>query len=95
MHFIEMDDSKRCELERLYPNYLPFQIMMNPAEIEETYGVKKDTVRKWYYRKHLPGLRMKGGIRYRRTDVERIIGERMPHLLKQLREQLGRGKLAT
>lgn len=87
MYFIEMSDSVRRELERVYYDYLPFHILLKPAEIEETYGVKSETVRKWYYRGHLPGVRMRGGIRYRRVDVERIIRERMPHLLERFKNE--------
>lgn len=86
MYFTEMNDGVRRELEALYYDYLPVHILMKPAEVEETYGVKRETVRKWYYRGHLPGLRMRGGIRYRRADVERVIGERMPHLLVKIKE---------
>lgn len=85
MHFIEMEDSKRRALERFFNDYLPIHIMLKPAEVEETYGVKKETVRKWYYRGHLKGVRMKGGIRYRRADVERIVQKRMPHLLERFK----------
>jgi len=85
MHFIGMEDSSRRYLEKVYYDYLPVHIMMKPAEVEETYGVKKDTARKWFYRGHLKGVRMKGGIRYRRVDVERIIRERMPDLLEQVK----------
>jgi hypothetical protein len=85
MHFIEMEDSKRRYLERACYDYLPFHILLKPAEIEATYGLKKETVRKWFYRGHLKGVRMKGGLRYRRVDVERIIRERMPHLLERFK----------
>jgi hypothetical protein len=87
MQFVEMNDSVRRKLERVYYDYLPFHIMLKPSEIEATYGLKKETVRKWFYRGHLKGVRMKGGLRYRRVDVERVIRERMPHLLERSREQ--------
>lgn len=85
MQLVEMKDNTRRYLEKVFYDYLPVHILLKPAEIEETYGVKKDTVRKWYYRGHLNGVRMKGGIRYRRADVERIIQKRMPHLWEQFK----------
>ena len=61
---------------------------LKPAEVERIYGLKKDTVRKWFYRGHIPGFRLVEGLKFRRADVERIIGQRMPHLLERFKGPL-------
>lgn len=74
------------KLEELFYDVLQVHTLLKPTDVERLYGVKVDTVRKWYYRGHLPGLRIVEGLKFRRIDVERIIGQRMPHLLEQFRE---------
>ncbi len=92
MQLTNMKDSIRREMETIFNDYLPVHILLKPIEVEKTYGVKRETVRKWHYRGHLQGFRMKGGIRFRRVDVEQIIGERMPHLLEQFKERSNKAK---
>lgn len=80
-------------MESLYYDRLQVHTLLKPAEAEKIYGVKKDTIRKWYYRGHLPGVRIVEGLKFRRIDVERILAKRMPHLLERFREGAGQSKM--
>jgi hypothetical protein len=79
-----MNDKLRHELDS---HSLQVHTWLKPAEVERIYGLKRDTVRKWYYRGHIPGFRLVEGLKFRRADVERIIWQRMPHLLERFKER--------
>jgi hypothetical protein len=52
-------------------------------EAEVLYGVKADTLKRWFHRGHIAGQRQ--GLRlllFRRSHIISILEQRMPHLLK-------------
>jgi hypothetical protein len=83
MSLFELDEETRRSFEENPLFYYDWNVhtWLSPAEVEKQYGVKRDTLRKWFYRGHLPGKRWTI-LKFRRVDVERVIRKRMPHLLK-------------
>jgi hypothetical protein len=95
MDFSDMNDNVRRELERVFYDYLPVHLLLTPTQVEEIYGLKKDTIRKWYARGHIRGFRIVEGLKFRRIDVERLIRQRMPHLLERFKGRLDQSELIS
>lgn len=89
MYSSAMNEKLRRELEMQSMSSYDLQVhtWLKPAEVETIYGLKRDTVRKWFYRGHIPGFRLVEGLKFRRADVERVIGQRMPYLLERFKTQ--------
>lgn len=89
MDFNDINDNFRREPDGMPISSHSLQVhtWLKSAEIEKIYGLKRDTIRKWYARGHISGFRIVEGLKFRRADVERIIGQRMPHLLERFKER--------
>ncbi len=66
--------------------------LLRPEEVASTLGIALSTVYAWAYERRLPTVKLRGrALRFRQSDIERIIREDLRPALRPLGVRSGHG----